>query len=155
MTSKEIEQEYGSSVSRYERLKTKRSHLEPTWRDCSQLTLPYVFPEEQNNGTELFDAPYNSIGPASVNNLASKLLMALLPASGNFFRLLPTEDVVSKMEPADVQELDKDLGKLEKGINTLIITKINKKIPTERNKISIILKVLNMKKLNRFFFSIK
>ena len=103
MTKDDVK-EYGSSASRYDRLQTKRAHLEPVWRDCSKLTLAYVFPEEVNNGTQLYDTPYNSIGPASVNSLASKLLMALLPASGNFFRLIPHEDVVKQMPPEQVQE---------------------------------------------------
>ena len=48
--------------------------------------------------------------------------MALLPASGNFFRLIPHEDVTKQLDQDSLEQLDKDLSKLEKGINTLIDT---------------------------------
>jgi len=106
--------EYGSSSSRYKRLEEKRSTLEGIWRDCSALTLPYVFPDEHRYEGQEYSTPYNSIGSASVNNLASKLLMALLPASGNFFRLMPNEDAVAELSPEDMAQLDKELSKIER-----------------------------------------
>lgn len=122
MKAKDIKEKYESSSSRYDLLATKRSSLEKTWEDCSKLTLPYVFPEESRDPTQEYDTPYNSIGPSSVNNLASKLLMALLPASGNFFRLLPLEEMLKGIDENTKQELDKELSKIEKGINILIDT---------------------------------
>jgi hypothetical protein len=118
----QVIKDYGSSVSRYHRLELKRTSLEPIWEDCSALTLPYVYPDEHRDVTQEYSTPYNSIGPASVNNLASKLLMALLPASGNFFRLIPHSEVVDKLSPQEVAALDKELSKVERGITTLIDT---------------------------------
>ena len=117
-----IIKEYGTSKERYNRLSTKRTDLEKIWQDCSKLTLPYIFPDEGRSATEEYSTPYNSIGPASVNNLASKLLMALLPASGNFFRLIPDEEVINKLPPEEVQALDKELAKIEKKISTAVDT---------------------------------
>jgi hypothetical protein len=114
--------EYGSSSSRYKRLAEKRSSLEGIWRDCSTLTLPYVFPDEHRYEGQEYSTPYNSIGSASVNNLASKLLMALLPASGNFFRLMPHEEAVAELAPEEMAQLDKELSKIERAINILIDT---------------------------------
>jgi len=122
MTIEEINKEYGNIHSRYERLKSNRQSLEGMWKDCSALTLPYVFPNEHKSESDKFDTPYNSIGPASVNNLASKLLMALLPASGNFFRLIPHSEAIADLTVPQKVELDKQLSEIERGINTLIDT---------------------------------
>lgn len=120
MQENEILEKYGTSKDRYKRLSNKRQPLETIWRDCSSLTLPYVFPFDERSETQSYDTPYNSIGAASVNNLASKLLMALMPASGNFFRLMPHAEVVSQMEKQDLEELDKELSQIERDITTLI-----------------------------------
>jgi len=122
MDVEEIKEKYGSGSSRYERLQETRNGLEFIWRDCSALTLPYVFPDEEKDPQQEYSTPYNSIGPASVNNLASKLLMALLPASGNFFRLLPHSEVSDQLSPEDKAALDKELSNIERGINALIDT---------------------------------
>lgn len=116
----DYQEEFGSGKSRYARLESKRSSLEGIWKECSALTLPYVFPEEHHSGTEFRTTPYNSIGPASINNLASKLLMALLPASGNFFRLMPDSAVMNELDEPTKLELDEQLSQLERTINTLI-----------------------------------
>ena len=122
MDISKITEDYGTASARYERLKEKRNGLTHIWRDCSALTLPYVFPDEEKDPQQEYSTPYNSIGPASVNNLASKLLMALLPASGNFFRLLPHTEVTQQLEPEELQALDKELAALERGINSLVDT---------------------------------
>ena len=119
---KELALSYGEARSRYNSLVTYREALEKTWEDCSKLTLPYLFPSSSHTESTTFDTPYNSIGPASVNNLASKLLLALLPASGNFFRLIPLEEAVAELSTDEQVQLDKELSKLEKGINTMIDT---------------------------------
>jgi len=121
-TEKDVQENYGSCSSRYDRLSEKRTSLEGIWRDCSALTLPYVFPDEHRYEGQEYSTPYNSIGSASVNNLASKLLMALLPASGNFFRLMPHEEAVANLAPEEMVQLDKELSKIEKAINVLIDT---------------------------------
>jgi len=110
-------QEYlGSAESQYEVLKAHRTSLEQTWRDCAALTLPYIFPDEHISESAELPTPYNSIGPAGINNLTSKLLLTLLPPTGNFFRLLPYEDVVKDMTEEELQNVDQDLSKLEQDI---------------------------------------
>jgi hypothetical protein len=60
--------------------------------------------------------PYNSIGPAGVNALASKLLLTLLPPTGNFFRLLPFEGAVEGLDEKELVAVDNDLSGLEQDI---------------------------------------
>lgn len=116
ITKENVIEHYGSAESQYNKLKTYRSSLEHTWRQCSELTLPHIFPEEHISESAELPTPYNSIGPAGVNALASKLLLTLLPPTGNFFRLLPYEDVVADMDEAQLQKVDSDLSKLEQSI---------------------------------------
>ena len=111
-----IQEEYGSAESQYKLLLTHRSSLEETWRQCAKLTLPYIFPEEHISESTELQTPYNSIGPAGVNALSSKLLLTLLPPTGNFFRLLPFEDVVEGMSKEELADVDKDLSDLEQAI---------------------------------------
>ena len=105
----------------YKQIEPIRKSLEHDWQDASQLTIPYIFPrsEVQSESTTM-PTPYNSIGSSSVNVLASKLLIALLPPSGVFFRLLPDFDVVSEMTTDEKSMLDSELSKVEQDVVELI-----------------------------------
>ena len=112
----------------YQRLHPYRTSLEGVWRDCSALTLPYIFPDEFKDESTFLPTPYNSIGPSAVNALAAKLLLALLPPTGNFFRLLPNEEAVQVqtkgMQKEQIKQfmdmLDTELSKLEQDVMHLI-----------------------------------
>lgn len=54
-------------------------------RSCSKLTLPYVMPDEGHGPHSRLDTPFQGVGARGVNNLASKLLLALLPPNAPFF----------------------------------------------------------------------
>ena len=111
-----LHKEYGRAKDWYTNNEAVRSSLENEWRDASQLTLPYVFPLEDKDEASVLPTPYNSIGPAAVNALASKLLLALLPPTGVFFRLLPDSEVVKDVPPEDLKRLDSDLSKVEQDV---------------------------------------
>jgi hypothetical protein len=116
VTKDTIQGLFGGASEQYNSLVTYRTSLEGTWRQCAELTLPYIFPEENISESTELQTPYNSIGPAGVNALASKLLLTLLPPTGNFFRLLPFEDVVKDMDEEELRGVDKDLSDLEQDI---------------------------------------
>ena len=120
LTKQQITDKYGKASSRYSALLTARQSHEGTWRDCAALTLPYVFPEANEGNTTFRETPYNSIGPKAVNSLASKLLLALLPQTGNFFRLLPYKEEMDKLEVEEQREVDKELSQLERDITERI-----------------------------------
>ena len=112
----ELHKQYGEASSWYKNNETIRSSLEQEWRDSAQLTLPYIFPiEDQDEGATL-PTPYNSVGAAGVNTLASKLLLALLPPTGVFFRLLPDKKVVEEIPPEEMKILDNQLAQVEKDV---------------------------------------
>lgn len=120
MEKHELQEKYGSAKEVYSYLEKYRTSLEDTWKESSELTLPYVFPDDSLTESNALYTPYNSIGPSSVNNLASKLLLALLPPTGNFFRLMPNEEDLFGLEKEQLDALDKELSKLEQDINVLI-----------------------------------
>lgn len=112
----ELHVEYGTGKAWYTLNEHSRTSLEGEWRDCAQLTLPHIFPVETQDESAILPSPYNSIGPSSVNTLASKLLLALLPPTGVFFRLLPDKDAVKGIAEAEMKKLDSELSKVENDV---------------------------------------
>ena len=75
-------------------------------RDAAALTIPSLLPQEGHNESSELPQPYQSLGARGVNNLSSKLLLALMPPSTSFFRLKMDEDVREEMgaKRADAEE---------------------------------------------------
>lgn len=71
----------------YSTLEGERYQYLDRARTCSKLTLPYVLPDEGFGPHSRLETPFQGIGARGVNNLASKLLLALLPPNAPFFRL--------------------------------------------------------------------
>lgn len=82
----------------YELLAKDRQPFLDRGRQCSKLTIPFLLPDEGDDANHNFYTPYQGFGSRAVNNLSSKLLMALFPSSHPFFRYSADE--------ADVQELE-------------------------------------------------
>jgi len=89
-----------SVENRYEQLASyRRPYLDRAY-DCSELTLPMLLPRYGHNSTTSLPVPFQSIGARGVNNLASKLLLALFPPSTPFFKLQMDDGVIKAMEQA-------------------------------------------------------
>lgn len=71
----------------YERLSTDRDQYTQRAEKNATYTIPQLFPKESDDGGTAYTTPYNSIGARGLNNLASKLLLSLLPPGQPFFRL--------------------------------------------------------------------
>ena len=111
-----LHETYGLAKDWYNKNVVVRQSLEQEWREAAQLTLPYVFPSEDSNEESLMPTPFNSVGAAGVNTLASKLLLTLLPPTGVFFRLLPDTDIVADLGEEEVKQLDADLSTVENDV---------------------------------------
>ena len=114
----------GSGVAgRYAQLESSRDAFLQRARDAAELTIPTLMPPEGHSGTTLYATPYQSIGSRGVNNLASKLLLALLPTNSPFFRLTiddfdlalatngqadrgAVEEALARIERAGLQEIE-------------------------------------------------
>ncbi len=116
MKATEIQEKFGLTETQYDALNIVKDSLEGTWKDCAQLTLPYIFPEEDLDSSEMLPSPYNSLGPSAVNALSAKLLLALLPPTGPFFRLLPDDKTIGELPPEEAAQLDSELGDLEQEV---------------------------------------
>ena len=92
---------------RYRALQPDRDNYLDRARAASRLTVPYLIPTSneptiQNN--ETFVLPWNGIGARGVHNLASRLLLALLPPTESFFRFTVDEVAMQKQEAALMQQ---------------------------------------------------
>ena len=87
-------------------------------RTCSRLTLPYIMPDDGFNAHSRLETPFQGIGARGVNNLASKLLLALLPPNAPFFRLNIDEFLLSQegAPPELITEIEKTLQKVEESL---------------------------------------
>ena len=113
----------GTEVAkRYAQLESSRDAFLQRARDGAELTIPTLMPPDGHNGSTLYKTPYQSVGSRGVNNLASRLLLALLPPNSPFFRLTiddfdlekligsdqrgAVEDALSRIERAGLQEIE-------------------------------------------------
>ena len=96
----------GAKVT-YDKLKTDRDPYTQRAEKCAKYTIPMLFPKESDDGGTNYETPYNSVGARGLNNLASKLLLALLPPNQPFFRLgLDVESTQKLNEAQDDQMKD-------------------------------------------------
>jgi hypothetical protein len=108
----------GTASGRYSALEVDRLVFLQRARDCAEFTIPALFPPQGHNGSTKYYTPYQSVGARGVNNLASKLLLALLPPEASFFRLSPDPKVAAEIEKSPDARPD-DLDKLEAALSDM------------------------------------
>ncbi len=115
-SSKPNEIPVGGAKSLWQEL--SRDHSAPLLRarDAAKLTIPSIMPPEgSNDGTDL-PTPYQSLGARGVNNLASKMLLALFPPGSSPFRYTLTKEVIEGAAGSDTSEVEKKLSQRENDI---------------------------------------
>lgn len=103
-TKRKEQQEQGPIKGRFMKLDTKRSALLERARACAALTIPFLLPPEGADENTPLPTPYQGLGARAVNNLAAKLLLALLPPNSPFMRLQLDEELLKKVK----KELQKE-----------------------------------------------
>jgi hypothetical protein len=96
-----------TAEQRYRALEPDRNNYLDRGRAASRLTVPYLIPtsnEPVRNNNETFVLPWNGIGARGVHNLASRLLLALLPPTESFFRFTVDEVAMQKQEAQMMQQ---------------------------------------------------
>ena len=83
-----MNEEFETAQNLYTQLENQRWSFLDRGRDASKLTIPYVLPPDGHTPATKYYTPYQGIGARGVNNLSSKLLLALLPPNAPFFRLV-------------------------------------------------------------------
>jgi len=101
----------------YSKLAAQRFTYLERARDCARLTLPHLFPDEGDQSSRKFVTPYQSVGARGVNNLASALLLSLLPPNSPFFRFVIDEAAVKNLQqlsPSAQSETEQSLSQMER-----------------------------------------
>lgn len=107
-----------TAAERYAQLASDRQGFLDRARACATLTIPSLMPPEGHNANSPFLTPRQSLGARAVNNLASKLLLALLPPNAPFFKHTLSRAAMEDLglEAAAKAKVEKALGEVEREI---------------------------------------
>ena len=113
------DQEFETAQNLYTQLENQRWSFLDRGRQASELTIPYVLPPDGSNNATKYYTPYQGIGARGVNNLSSKLLLALLPPNAPFFRLVIDRYELQKEGMGDDfrTELESALSEVERAVS--------------------------------------
>lgn len=98
-----IEENDETARSIYVRLEAERKPYIDRAEESAGLTIPSLFPKTSDTSSTAYKTPYQSLGARGVNNLASQLLLAIMPANTPFFRLDVTEEAKKSLNNQQVQ----------------------------------------------------
>ena len=99
---------------KYAKLETARRTFLDRARECAELTIPSLMPKDGHSSASRLPTPWQGIGARGVNNLASKLLLALLPPNAPFFRLAIDDFTLEKLTQQEGMR-----AKVEEGLNRI------------------------------------
>jgi hypothetical protein len=105
-----------TAKERFTTLDSKRDQVLQRGRDCADITIPALMPPNGADENTNLSTPYQSLGSRGVNNLASKLRLALFPPGQPFFRFQidsETIDQVARQEPAVADQIESVMQQLE------------------------------------------
>lgn len=102
-------------AGRYAQLEAARDAFLRRAREAAVLTIPTLVPPDGHSGSTEYDTPYQSVGSRGVNNLASKLLLTLLPPNSPFFRLVIDDYDLAQVAGKDARgAVEEALGRIER-----------------------------------------
>ncbi len=90
-----------TAQSRYDELASLRDPFLVRARACAELTIPHLMPPEGHNGNSQLKTPHQSVGARGVNNLAVRILLALLPPNSPFFKMQLDDFTLSELAKRD------------------------------------------------------
>lgn len=133
-----------TAKDRFTTLDGKRDQVLQRGRDCADLTIPALMPPQGADENTNLSTPYQSLGSRGVNNLASKLRLALFPPGNPFFRFQVDNDALEVISAEDpqvkqqiegiMQKLENDaLAELEQGADAVILHAAIKQLITVGN----------------------
>ena len=110
-----------TAAQRYDDLASDRDYYLSRGRACARLTIPYLIPSSSEpvaDTKETFPVPWNGIGARGVLNLASRMLLALLPPTQQFFRfsLDEAELLAQGVSPEQKSDFEQSLSQIERQV---------------------------------------
>jgi hypothetical protein len=107
-----------TAKARYERRVSDRWVFLDRARQCAELTIPTLIPPDGHTSTTKYYTPWQGIGARGLNNLASKLLLAMFPPNAPFFKLIVDEFTKDKMagDPNLKSQIDAGFSKMERAV---------------------------------------
>lgn len=113
----------GEIKGRYIQLESDRSVILNEGVRMAELTIPsLILPQGSGKNYEP-PVPYQSLGSRGVNQLASKLLLALFPAVASFFRLNVGDGELERLGATERGEVERGLSQIEKQVCSFIDNK--------------------------------
>lgn len=95
----------------YDRLKNDRQPYETRAQNCATYTIPSLFPKDSDNASTDYVTPWQAVGARGLNNLASKLMLALFPMQ-TWMRLS-----ISEFEAKNLLGDAEGLAKVDEGLS--------------------------------------
>ena len=110
-----------TAEQRYRALESDRNYYLDRARRSAKLTIPYLIPtsnEPTPNNRETYALPWNGIGARGCLNLASRMLLALLPPTEAFFRFTVDEVKLAEQgaDPSLRSEFELALARMEREV---------------------------------------
>lgn len=111
-----------SCANHYERMTTGRQHYLDRARECAKYSIPSLVPESGHGPSTKLYTPYQGVGARGVNNLASKLLLSLVPPNAPFFAMRLDDFTVQELAQTEGAraKVDEALNKYERAVMTEI-----------------------------------
>lgn len=120
MSVKPFDHNEVTAKSRYTKLEGDRKNYTDRAEKCAKYTIPMAFPKDTDTASTNYETPYQSIGARGVNNLTSKLMLALFPPNAPFFRLSLGDEVKQALtdDPDTMQQWEEALSKIERKVQS-------------------------------------
>ena len=93
-------------------------------RACAEVTIPTLMPPMGHTGATEFITPYQGVGARGTNNLAVRMLLALLPPNAPCFKLSMDDFVLQELTGKEDAraEMEAALSQIERSVQTEIET---------------------------------
>lgn len=99
----------------YDKLVNDRASYETRAENCAKYTIPSLFPKSSDNASTGYTTPWQAVGARGLNNLASKLMLALFPLAP-WMRLTISEFQAKQLltDPTALAQVDEGLSMVER-----------------------------------------
>ena len=107
-----------TAAGRYNALSSERDPFLNRARDSAKLTIPSLMPPDSHSGHDKLPTPYQGLGARGVNNLSSKLVLALMPPNAPFFKLSVDDYALEELtqDKNARAEVEKALSTIERAV---------------------------------------